>query len=129
MRQAIFCCGCGHDVQARLTEGVEVYPHRPDLVPSPAKGDDVVNDLDAFAERMGREWGYFQELKSIVRRLRKSLTAPSPERDDLALALSAFAEIAQKAKPNCGPKLRALIQEAQEKYSEITADALKKMGG
>lgn len=31
----IFCCGCGHDVEARLTDGTEIYPHRPDLSPLP----------------------------------------------------------------------------------------------
>lgn len=27
----IFCCCCGHDVEARLTDGQELYAHRPDL--------------------------------------------------------------------------------------------------
>lgn len=27
----IHCCGCQGDVDARLTDGSEVYPHRPDL--------------------------------------------------------------------------------------------------
>lgn len=27
----IFCCGCERDVSARLTDGCEIYPHRPDL--------------------------------------------------------------------------------------------------
>ena len=27
----IYCVGCGKDVDARLTDGAEVYPHRPDL--------------------------------------------------------------------------------------------------
>lgn len=27
----IFCCGCQQKVQARLTDGGEIYPHRPDL--------------------------------------------------------------------------------------------------
>ena len=27
----IYCCGCGCDVQARLTNGKEIYPHRMDL--------------------------------------------------------------------------------------------------
>lgn len=27
----IFCCGCGDTVEARLTDGTEMYPHRPDL--------------------------------------------------------------------------------------------------
>lgn len=27
----IYCCACEHDVEARLTDGVEIYPHRPDL--------------------------------------------------------------------------------------------------
>mgnify|MGYP000990257000 CR=1 FL=1 len=27
----IYCCGCGRDVPARLTDGREIYPHREDL--------------------------------------------------------------------------------------------------
>lgn len=27
----IYCCACAKDVDARLTNGVEIYPHRPDL--------------------------------------------------------------------------------------------------
>lgn len=27
----IYCCGCRKKVKARLTNGMEVYPHRPDL--------------------------------------------------------------------------------------------------
>lgn len=27
----LFCMGCNHDVEARLTNGAERYPHRPDL--------------------------------------------------------------------------------------------------
>lgn len=27
----IHCCGCGGEVGARLTDGGEIYPHRPDL--------------------------------------------------------------------------------------------------
>lgn len=30
-RRNLYCCGCGSDVQARLTNGREVYPHRRDL--------------------------------------------------------------------------------------------------
>jgi len=31
----IRCCGCGDKVQARLTDGAEIYPHRPDLASLP----------------------------------------------------------------------------------------------
>jgi len=31
----IYCCGCGLDVGARLTDGSEIYPHRPDLATLP----------------------------------------------------------------------------------------------
>lgn len=34
-RRDIFCCGCQKDVPARLTDGVEIYPHRPDLAELP----------------------------------------------------------------------------------------------
>lgn len=27
----IYCCGCADEVNARLTDGMEIYPHRPDL--------------------------------------------------------------------------------------------------
>ena len=27
----IYCCGCGAKVEARLTDGAEIYPHRQDL--------------------------------------------------------------------------------------------------
>jgi hypothetical protein len=29
--KTIYCCGCEKDVQARLTNGKEIYPHRNDL--------------------------------------------------------------------------------------------------
>lgn len=29
--RAIWCCGCGATVDARLTDGREIYPHRKDL--------------------------------------------------------------------------------------------------
>lgn len=31
----IYCCGCGIKVDARLTDGREIYPHRPDLAKLP----------------------------------------------------------------------------------------------
>lgn len=31
----LHCCGCGVDVTARLTDGGEIYPHRPDLAEFP----------------------------------------------------------------------------------------------
>jgi hypothetical protein len=31
----IWCCGCGRAVAARLTNGREIYPHRPDLAALP----------------------------------------------------------------------------------------------
>jgi hypothetical protein len=37
----------------------------------------------------------------------------------LKMALLDFAEIVEKSKPNCGLKLRKLIQDAQIKHSEI----------
>lgn len=40
----IYCCGCARDVNARLTDGREVYPHRPDLSGLPFwKCDDCGN--------------------------------------------------------------------------------------
>lgn len=31
----IFCVGCGQETEARLTNGGEIYPHRPDLYEIP----------------------------------------------------------------------------------------------
>jgi len=31
----IYCCGCGKKVDARLTDGAEIYPHRLDLYSLP----------------------------------------------------------------------------------------------
>jgi len=31
----IYCCGCQREVEARLTDGREIYPHRPDLADLP----------------------------------------------------------------------------------------------
>lgn len=31
----IYCCGCGQDVKAELTDGGEIYPHRQDLIKLP----------------------------------------------------------------------------------------------
>lgn len=28
---SLYCCGCEEKVEARLTSGAEIYPHRPDL--------------------------------------------------------------------------------------------------
>ena len=35
MKREIRCCGCGENVQARLTDGREIYPHRSDLAGLP----------------------------------------------------------------------------------------------
>lgn len=32
---SLYCCGCKKDVEARLTNGSEVYPHREDLADLP----------------------------------------------------------------------------------------------
>lgn len=34
-RRPIWCCGCQSEVSARLTDGAEVYQHRPDLASLP----------------------------------------------------------------------------------------------
>lgn len=31
LTRLIRCCGCGEKVEARLTDGADIYPHRPDL--------------------------------------------------------------------------------------------------
>ncbi len=31
----IYCCGCEKDIEARLTSGAEIYPHRDDLADLP----------------------------------------------------------------------------------------------
>lgn len=42
----IYCCGCGEKVNARLTDGREIYPHRPDLEDLPFwRCDDCGNSV------------------------------------------------------------------------------------
>lgn len=41
----IWCCGCGDHVEARLTDGGEVYPHRPDLKALPFWRCDACNNF------------------------------------------------------------------------------------
>ena len=44
IKRQIYCCGCGEDVHARLTDGKEIYPHRNDLADLPFwKCDDCEN--------------------------------------------------------------------------------------
>lgn len=44
VKQQIYCCGCDEKVHARLTDGKEIYPHRPDLAGLPFwKCDDCQN--------------------------------------------------------------------------------------
>lgn len=44
-REVIYCCGCKQDVEARLTDGSEVYPHRPDLAELPFWKCDTCNNF------------------------------------------------------------------------------------
>lgn len=46
----IYCCGCGKDVEARLTDGREVYPHRSDL------GDLPFWKCDGCGNHVGCHW-------------------------------------------------------------------------
>ncbi|HYH64313.1 MAG TPA: zinc-finger-containing protein [Urbifossiella sp.] len=48
--RSIYCCQCGHEVDARLTDGREVYPHRPDLSDLPFW------KCDACANHVGCHW-------------------------------------------------------------------------
>ena len=41
----IYCCGCGEKVEARLTSGVEIYPHRKDLSSLPFWKCDICNNF------------------------------------------------------------------------------------
>lgn len=41
MRRNIYCHQCGDEVEARLTNGAEIYPHRPDLKDLPFWKHDV----------------------------------------------------------------------------------------
>jgi hypothetical protein len=44
-QRAIWCCGCNEDVQARLTDGEEIYPHRRDLYSLPFWRCDVCGNF------------------------------------------------------------------------------------
>lgn len=41
---SIYCTGCSKDVEARLTDGKEIYPHRPDLYSLPFWKCDTCNN-------------------------------------------------------------------------------------
>ena len=41
----IYCCGCAKKVLARLTDGTEIYPHRPDLASLPFWKCDTCNNF------------------------------------------------------------------------------------
>ena len=43
--KSIYCCGCDTDVDARLTDGSEVYSHRPDLFSLPFWICDTCNNF------------------------------------------------------------------------------------
>ena len=40
----LYCCGCQSDINARLTNGVEIYPYRPDLGDLPFWKCDACNN-------------------------------------------------------------------------------------
>lgn len=41
----LWCCGCGEDIEPRLTDGAEIYPHRPDLSGLPFWRCDACNNF------------------------------------------------------------------------------------
>lgn len=41
----IYCCGCGDKIEARLTDGKEIYPHRSDLYSLPFWKCDVCGNF------------------------------------------------------------------------------------
>jgi hypothetical protein len=43
--KSIYCCGCKAEVNARLTDGSEVYPHRKDLYSLPFWKCDTCNNF------------------------------------------------------------------------------------
>lgn len=42
--RSIYCCGCSCKVKAQLTDGQEIYPHRPDLFSLPFWKCDACNN-------------------------------------------------------------------------------------
>jgi zinc-finger-containing domain len=55
----LWCCGCEKDVEARLTSGAEVYPHRPDLAALPFWR------CDACGNWVGCHWKTQQRTKPL----------------------------------------------------------------
>ena len=54
-RREIRCCACETKVQARLTDGREIYPHRPDLADLPFwKCDDCGNHVGCHHKTKNR---------------------------------------------------------------------------
>lgn len=54
MMRSIYCCGCGRDVLARLTDGKEIYERRADLADRPFwKCDACKNYVGCHHKRRG----------------------------------------------------------------------------
>lgn len=53
----------------------------------------------------------------------------APDDGELVKALLDFSEIAAMIKPNCGPKIKSIIQYNQEKYSDLIAKHKAKVQG
>ena len=52
----IYCCGCKREVQARLTSGEEIYPHRTDLQSLPFwKCDECGNSVGCHYKHKNRK--------------------------------------------------------------------------
>lgn len=91
----------------------------------PAVVDYNWRDSDARIKRVMEAFGFpdsnslYSLLKQMENEIQHSLAAPQPPAEDLRKALADFSYIAARAKPNCGDKLRALIQSAQEKHADL----------
>jgi len=46
----IFCCGCGQDIDARLTDGAEIFPYRKDLYSLPFWKCDACGNFDRILD-------------------------------------------------------------------------------
>lgn len=47
----LYCCGCSEEITASLTDGKEIYPHRPDLYDLPFWKCDICGNLCGKAEK------------------------------------------------------------------------------
>lgn len=83
---------------------------------------DALDNISLHATQQAGSFSHHEEyllVQQQVKTIRAALSEPDQLPGEVLEALKDFQEIAAIAKANCGPKLRALIQAAQEKHATL----------